>query len=165
MFDADSLYLSAPMDEVDVGKIRPQQPVRITMDAYPGRAFEGHVVRVAPYVQDIQQQNRTFEIEAEFDDAAFGRTLLPGTSADVEVILEARDGVLRIPTPALLEGNKVLVARGERLEAASVEPGLRNWDFVEIRGGLQVGDPVVVSLDRAEVKEGARFGIAGETRK
>jgi HlyD family secretion protein len=165
MFDADSLYLSAPMDEVDVGKIRPQQPVRITMDAYPGRAFEGHVVRVAPYVQDIQQQNRTFEIEAEFDDAAFARTLLPGTSADVEVILEARDGVLRIPTPALLEGNKVLVARGERLEAASVEPGLRNWDFVEIRGGLQVGDPVVVSLDRAEVKEGARFGIAGETRK
>ena len=41
-------------------------------------AFAGQVTRVAPYVQDVQEQNRIFEIEAELDDAAFARELRPG---------------------------------------------------------------------------------------
>ncbi len=162
LLDTDSIYVSAPMDEVDVGKVRVGQPVRITLDAYPGRAFAGRVTRVAPYVIDTQEQNRTFEIEAEFDDRAFARKLLPGTSADVEVILDERDGVLRIPSYALLEGGRVLVLRSGRLEAQKVETGLQNWQFVEVKTGLKAGDPVVVSLDRAEVKEGARASIAAE---
>lgn len=165
VIDPDSIYVSAPMDEVDVGKIRAGQPVRITMDAYPGRAFTGRVTRVAPYVLDVQEQNRTFEIEVEFDDAAFARTLLPGTSADVEVVLDARDGVLRIPSYALIEGGKVLVARDGTLASVPVKTGLRNWEFVEIDSGLGRGDAVVVSLDRVEVREGARIRIAGETLK
>jgi HlyD family secretion protein len=133
------------------------------MDAYPGRGFPGRVVRVAPYVLDIQEQNRTFEIEAEFDDAAFARGLVPGASADVEVILAAKDGVLRVPTSALMEGNRVLVVEGDRLVEKTVTTGLRNWEFVEVTGGLAAGALVTVSLDRLEVKAGARVRIAGET--
>ncbi len=162
LLDTDSIYVSAPMDEVDVGKVRAGQTVRITLDAYPGRALSGRVTRVASYVTDTQEQNRTFEIEAEFDDRAFAHGLLPGTSADVEVILDERDGVLRIPSYALLEGGRVLVVRSGRLEERKVETGLHNWQFVEIKAGLKAGDPVVVSLDRAEVKEGARAMIAAE---
>jgi HlyD family secretion protein len=46
-----------------------------------------------------------------------------------------------------------------------VKTGLRNWEFVEILEGLSQGDAVVTSLDRAEVKEGARVVIQGETVK
>ena len=162
LLETDSNYISAPMDEVDVGKVRVGQPVRVTLDAYPSRSFAGRVTRVAPYVQDVQEQNRTFEIEAELDDRPFAEALLPGTSADVEVILAARDGVLRIPSYALLEGNRVLVWRAGRLEARKIETGLQNWQYAEVRKGLEAGDPVVVSLDRAEVKEGARAKIASE---
>ncbi len=165
VIDTDAIYVSVPMDEVDVGRVRAGLPVRITMDAYPGRSFPGRVTRVAPYVVDVQEQNRTFEIEAEFDDTAFARTLLPGTSADVEVILDSRDGVLRVPSYALIEGSKVLVVREGRLVAVPVRTGLRNWEFVEAREGLAKGDAVVVSLDRAEVQEGASVRIAGETLK
>ena len=165
MIDPDAIYVSAPMDEVDVGRILSGQPVRISMDAFPGRSFPGRVTRVAPYVLDVQEQNRTFEIEAEFEDAAFARTLLPGTSADVEVILEARDEVLRIPTYALIEGSKVLVVQDGRLVAAPVKTGLRNWEFVEVLEGLAPGQAVTVSLDRAEIREGAKVRIAGETLK
>jgi HlyD family secretion protein len=165
LFDDSAIYVSAPMDEVDVGKVRVGQPVRITLDAFAGRSFGGRVTRVAPYVADLEEQNRTFELEAEFDDAAFGRTLRPGTSADVEVIREARDGVLRVPSDAIAEGGRVLVVRDGRLVSREIRIGLRNWQFAEVVEGLEAGDPVVVSLDRAGVAEGARVSVESETRR
>jgi HlyD family secretion protein len=156
IIDPTSIYVSAPIDEVDAGRVRADLPARVTLDALPGKSFPGKVVRVAPYVQDLEAQNRTLEIEVEFDDSAFSRTLLPGTSSDVEVILAAVSDVLRIPAYAILEGSKVLVLDGGVLKSKPVEVGMRNWEFAEIKGGLQDGEPVVVSLDRAEVKEGAR---------
>jgi HlyD family secretion protein len=165
LYDDASTYVSAPMDEVDVAKVRVGQPARVTLDAYSGKPFPGRVTRVAPYVLDLQEQNRTFEIEVELDDAAFARTLLPGTSADVEVILAAREGVLRIPSYALLEGGRVLVVRNGQLASQPVRTGMKNWQFVEVAGGLAPGEAVAVSLDRPEVREGARVSVAGETEK
>jgi len=165
LIDPGANYVSAPLDEVDVAKVRDGLAARITMDAFPATSFPGRIARVAPYVLDVQEQNRTFEVEVEFDDAAFAATLRPGASADVEVILGARDGVLRIPSYALMEGNRVLVVNEGTLVARPVTTGLRNWEFTEIVSGLTAGEPVVVSLDRAEVKEGAKVRIAGETMK
>ena len=95
-------------------------------------------------------------MEVDFDDAEFSRTLLPGTSADVEIILRRLDDVLRIPAYALLEGDRVLILNGNHLVSRDLVMGLKNWEFAEVREGLQEGDPLVVSLDRAEVREGAR---------
>jgi HlyD family secretion protein len=117
------------------------------------------VVRVAPYVLDIETQNRTVEIEVELEDEELSSQLLPGTSADVEVILDVRDDVLRIPAQALLEGDRVLVARNGRLVELPVEVGLKNWDYAEVRSGLEPDQLVVVSLDRAEVRGGARVEV------
>ena len=156
IIDPTSIYVKAPLDEVDAGRVTPGQPARITLDPFPGKTFAGHVVRVAPYVLDIEQQNRTLEIEVEFDDAAFSRTLLPGTSADVEVILKKKDDVLRIPAFAILEGDRVLVLDQGTLAGRPIKAGMRNWENAEVVDGLKEGEAIVVSLDRAEVKEGAR---------
>ena len=158
-----SIYVSAPLDEVDLSRVGVSLPVRITLDAYPDREFSGLVTRIAPYVLDVEEHSRTFEIEAEFDDAEFAAKLLPGTSADVEVILDSEEDVLRIPTYALIEGSRVLVVNDGELVAREVETGLRNWAFAKIERGLEVGEAVVVSLDRAEVREGAQAVIVGET--
>ena len=159
VIDPTSLYVSAPMDEVDSAAIRTGQPAKVTVDSRPGASFSGSVVRVAPYVLDIEAQNRTVEIEVELDDPKIAATLLPGTSADVEVVLEARDSVLRLPTSALLEGNRVLMAQDGRLVEQPVQLGLRNWDWAEIREGLSAEQAVVISLDRVEVKAGARVQV------
>ena len=155
VLDPQSIYVSAPMDEVDSGNIHPGQPARVTFDSYPGRQFDGRVLRVAPYVLDREEQNRTVEIEVELDDPSAVR-LLPGTSADVEVLLEARERVLRVPTSALIEGEKVLVAENGVLAERKLGIGLKNWDWTEVRSGLAAGDLVVVSLDRPEVQAGAK---------
>lgn len=159
LIDPDSIYISAPMDEVDSARIAPGQPVRVTIDAYPGRSFPGRVTRVAPYVLDVEEQNRTVEIEVALDNPNAVR-LLPGTSADVEVILQAREDVLRVPTPALLEGGKVLVVKEGKLEERTVRTGLRNWDWTEVLEGLAPGDQVVTSLDKPEIKAGAEVQVA-----
>jgi HlyD family secretion protein len=155
LIDTRSIYVSAPMDEVDSARVGTGKPARLTVDSHPGRHFAARVVEVAPYVVDRLEQNRTVEIELELEDEAVAATLLPGTSADAEVILGAREGVVRIPTAALLEGGKVLVLEGDRLVERPLTLGLRNWDFTQVEGGIPEGARVVVSLDRPEVRAGA----------
>jgi HlyD family secretion protein len=162
IIDTTSIYVSAPMDEVDAGRLRVGLPARVAVDSHPGRRFPGRVARVGAYVLDVEEQNRTVEIEVDLDDPALASTLLPGTSADVEVIGERHDGVLRIPTGALLSGDTVLVVDDDALVERAVGVGLRNWDVTEVVSGLAEGDRVVTSLDRPEVKAGARVTIEPE---
>jgi HlyD family secretion protein len=156
LIDATCLYISAPIDEVDAPRVKTGLPARISLDAFPGRPFPGHVRRVAPYVLDQEKQARTVEIEAEFDhpDEA---GLLAGYSADVEVILDQRTDVLRVPTSVILPDKKVYVldAATSKLQAHAVSTGLANWEFTEITSGLQAGDRVVSSIDREGVADGA----------
>jgi HlyD family secretion protein len=162
LIDPGSLYVSAPLDEADVARVHLPLPVRITLDAFRGRSFPGTLAYLSSFVETTQEQNRTLTVEATFDEPALPPNLLPGLSADLEIILEARDRVLRIPTYALMEGDRALVLRDGRLREVSVQTGLQNWAFAEVTGGLSEGDRVVVSLDRPEVKAGARARASEE---
>jgi len=159
LLDPSSIYIKAPINEVDSARIRSGQAARVTLDPFPDRKFAGHVVRVAPFVLDVLEQNRTVDVEVELDDRPGGDALLPGSSADVEIVLSERDGVLRVPTAALLEGGKVFVVRDGRIEERIVKTGLRNWEFTEITDGLAEGDQVVTTLDRTDIKAGARVTV------
>ena len=165
ILDDSGIYVEAPMDETDTGRLKPGLPVRISLDPYPERTFDGTLTRVGSFVRDIEGQNRTVDVEAEFKGRSFARGLLAGTSADLEVILDARDSVLRIPTYALLEGSRVLAVENGRLVSRTIKTGLRNWEFVEIRDGLKVGERVVVTLDRVDIKEGVRVTVAEEVTR
>ena len=143
--------------------IRAGQRAKVTVDSHPGAEFEGRVVRVAPYVLDVEAQNRTVEIEVELEDEEFAASLLPGTSADVELVLHVQEDVLRIPTSALLEGRTVLLPDDGTLVEREVEIGLKNWDYAEVKGGLAEGQVVVISLDRVDVKAGARVEVEETT--
>jgi HlyD family secretion protein len=156
LLDPSSLYVTAPIDEVDAERVKVGQPARIQVDSRPGEQFAGTLVRVAPYVVDVLEQNRTVEVEAEVTDAAAARSVLPGTSADLEVILSRREAVLRVPTAAIAEGSKVLVLAAGRLAERTVRAGLRNWQFTQIVEGLSEGEQAVTVRDSTDVKPGVR---------
>jgi HlyD family secretion protein len=164
LIDPLDLYVSAPLDEADVAKVALDLPARITMDAFRGQSFSGRLSYISSYVETRQEQNRTLTVEAVFDAQALPPNLVPGLSADVEVILAAREDVLRVPTYALLQGDHVYLVRGSRLVEIAVTTGLRNWAFAEVTAGLSEGDRVVVSLDRPEVKPGARVRVTSELK-
>lgn len=158
--DTRCIYVTAPIDEVDAPRIREGMPARVSLDAFRDRTFPARVRRVAPYVLDVEKQARTVEIEAELQDIQ-SVTLLPGYSADVEVILQEQPDALRIPTRALIDGKRVFVydAAEERVLAREVQTGLRNWEYVEITSGLREGDQVVTTVDREGLSDGARAEI------
>lgn len=158
LIDESCLYVKAPMDEVDAPKIQVGQPVRVTLDALPGRTLPGKVRRVAPYVSAVEKQARTVDIEVNLDKPDEAGRLLVGYSADVEIILAGRDKVLRIPTAAIQEGSKVLVFNPDtsKLEDRPIKAGLANWEYTEILEGLKAGERIVTSLDKEGVKAGAK---------
>jgi len=114
------------------------------------------VARVAPYVLDVLEQNRTVEIDVDFGDPAAVVGVLAGTSADVEVILDRRQDVLRVPTSGVAEDGQVLRLVGGVLEEVQIEAGLANWQFTEVVSGLAEGDVVVATRDSSEIKAGVR---------
>ena len=157
LIDDSCLYVKAPMDELDAPKIHPGQTVRIRLDAYANRVFEGKVKRVAPYVTAVEKQARTVDVEIDFGAPEEARGLLVGYSADVEILLDVRDNVTRIPTATLQEGNRVLLLGADgKLEARQVKPGLANWEHTEVLEGLASGDRIVLSLEKEGVKAGAK---------
>jgi HlyD family secretion protein len=157
LIDDSCLYVSAPIDEVDAAQLKIGMPGRITLDAYRGRHFAGKLRRIAPYVLAVEKQARTVEVEVEFVDPVEVRHLLVGYSADVEIVINGRDGVLRIPTTAVMPDSRVLVLQQDGVLAQRrIQTGLSNWEFTEVRSGLSEGERVVTSLERAGVKDGVR---------
>lgn len=165
LIDNGCFYVTAPIDEVDAPAIAVAMPARIRLDAFRGRSFEGRVRRIAPYVLDIEKQARTVDVEVEFSNQQDIEHLLAGYSADVEVILETRQDTLRIPTQAVLDGERVFVylPADKRLEERTVKSGIVNWDYTEVVSGLQGGELVVTSIDRAGVKDGA-YAVATQEK-
>lgn len=156
LIDTSCLYISAPIDEVDAPAVREGLPARISLDAFSDRTFSGHVSRVAPYVLDIERQARTVEIEAEIDDPDKGE-LLPGYSADIEILLASEDNTLRVPTSVIVNDNQIYIydETEGRLELREIEMGISNWEFTAVTRGLSSGERIVTSIDREGVKDGA----------
>lgn len=164
LIDDSCLYVKAPMDEIDAPKIRPGQPVRITLEAMAGKVFEGSVKRVAPYITAVEKQARTVEVDVDFLRPDEARGMLVGYSADVEIVLDSRPDVLRIPTSALREGQRVLVEENGVLAERGLRTGLSNWEQTEVMEGLQAGERIVTSLERAGVAPGARVSVESVAR-
>ena len=160
------LYVRAPMDEVDAPKLAAAQVVRVSFDALPKQSFPGKVKRVAPYVSAVEKQSRTVDVEVTLDPQSRPERLLVGYSANVEVVLAVREQVLRVPTSALQEGNRVLVTSADgTLQERQLKTGLANWEFTEVQEGLTEGERVVTSLEREGVKAGALFVVDDKPKK
>ena len=158
LIDNSCLYIEAPMDEVDAPKIQVGQAARVTLDALPGKVLQGHVKRVAPYVVAVEKQARTVDVEIALDNAEDNKHLLVGFSADVEIVLNSHDDVLRIPTSSLINGNQVLVYQpnSQTLEERLIKTGITNWEYTEVVSGLKKGEQIVSSIEREGVKAGIK---------
>ena len=106
----------------------------------------------------VEKPARTVGVGVDFVQPEATGKLLVGYSADVEIVLDGRDQVLRIPTAAIQEGGKVLLfdAASGKLEERKIKAGLANWEYTEILDGLAAGDRIVTSLEKEGVKAGAR---------
>ncbi len=161
LIDTQCLYVLAPIDEVDAPKVKSTMTANILLDAFAKQRFPAKIRRISNYVLEREKQSRTVDIEVEFLNVDGLPRMMPGYSADVEIILDQRERVLRVPAEALQEGNFVYVisASGDTLQKRLIQVGLKNWQHAEVLSGLNEGERVVTSPERVGVKDGARVVV------
>ena len=168
--DMSRMQVEATVDEADIGEVRTGQPVRFTVDAYPNQTFNAVVGQIRTSATETQNVV-SYLVILQVQNVQ-GK-LLPGMTANVEIITGRRAGVLRVPTSALRfrprEGDRPKNAEappGKRLPPAvwlvsadpykpvrrNVRVGLRGEDHVEITDGLKLGERVVVRSRSLEKK-------------
>ena len=96
--DLREIDIYANIDEADVGRIKPEQSVSFTVNAYPNRSFAGSVRLVRLSAQTVQNVvTYTAVIGVKNEDLA----LLPGMTANLQILTDERTNVLRVPNAAL----------------------------------------------------------------
>ncbi|HRP10493.1 MAG TPA: efflux RND transporter periplasmic adaptor subunit [Terricaulis sp.] len=139
--DLSRLQANITVDEADIGEVREGMDVRFTVDAFPDRQFEGRVSQVRQ--QGVAESGVvSYTVVVEADNP--GRQLLPGMTANAEIVLEERQDVLRVSNNALRfrPVDEALAARGQALASdnsgAAAQRGQRGGQRGQ-RGGQGAG--------------------------
>ena len=146
--DFSRMEVVVEVGESDVVRIEPGDSVRVEVDAYPRRHFQGRVTQIANSAKNLdvrfeQVTNFAVRIELLPDSVRF----LPGMSAAVSILTEERPDCLALPTGSIFTRGKEeyvwTVGPGHTAQARKVTTGIQQTDRIEIREGLSEGERVV----------------------
>jgi HlyD family secretion protein len=165
MADMGTLEVEADVSEANVGRIKPEQPVEIALDALPGERFRGNVASIVPTVDRAKATVMT-KIRFEKLDAR----VLPEMSAKVVFLSKVATDADFKPVTAVnpktvveRDGKKtVFRITGDTVEAVTVTAGRTLGDALEVTGGaLKPGDKLVLAPSE-KLGAGAKISLAGK---
>lgn len=109
--DLTQMIVRTQINQVEIGKIAEDQRAEITVDSHPGRIFEGRVSEISPSATPRGQQNQSGVIRFEVDIEVLGSPpeLMPGMSADVDIIVFEESDILQLPIAAVMNPEIVTV--------------------------------------------------------
>ena len=146
--DLSEVYVKGKADESDIGKVYLGQPARITVEAFKDQKFTGKVTKISP--MGVEKDNvTTFEVRVSISNES--RKLLATMTANAEIVLEEKKGVLAIPEGAIIykkdhttevEIPDATAPTGTR--RVPVTTGISNGSKTEIAKGLTLGQQVVL---------------------
>jgi len=130
------------VNERDSAGVRVGLESQVDLDAYPGRAFRGRVVRIAPAMDPT---TRTFDAEVQLANPG---DLRPGMYGRGRIVTETHRGAPVLPAGALVvnvRGAYTFVLEGDKVRRREVRTGFDEGDWLEILEGVKPGDEVVVA--------------------
>src|SRR5258708_4359154 len=162
--DLTKMQLDTNVDEADVGQVKVGQPVRFTVDAFPSQTFQGSVTQMRQAPINVQNVI-TYDVVVAVPNPDL--KLLPGMTANVKILTNKADNVLRIPNvalrfrPADLKPDTTVRAAGRRQDAGStvwimdqdgkpkavkVKLGITDGNFTAVQSGdLKEGERVITN--------------------
>ena len=145
--DISEMHFRGDVDEVDVAKIRVGMPVRVHVDSYPDRVFNGELIRISPLGKK-KEDVVNFEVRVKFlDDTS---PLRVGMSADAEIVIQERKNVLFITEGAIerKDGKAYVYLFDPTTETGKrkkeIKTGISDGIKTEVVEGLKEGDKVVM---------------------
>jgi len=161
----DKILVDFPVPQRLIGNVRNGQELRIYVDAFPGKAFPGKVIAIAP---NVRSNTRDVRLEGLVDNPQ--EQLLPGMFAEIEIRLPVKQEIVTLPQSAIAYspyGDSVYLIRetqdddGEKtltVENTFVQTGDRRGDQVAVVSGVAVGD-TVVSAGQNKLRNGMRVVV------
>lgn len=161
--DLTKMQIDTNVHEADIGRVRVGQVVEFTVDAYPESPFRGKVSQVRNAPINIQNVV-TYNVVINVDNPEL--KLKPGMTADVSIITERKNGVLRIPNAALrfrpdkgdikYKGPGVWVIEDKSPKRIEVVTGISDGNYTELlSGNIKEGQELIVEslTKRPKVKD------------
>lgn len=158
----DSVFVDYRLPERDLGRLAPGQPLRVRVQAWPGRDFNGRITAIDPA---IDVATRMIRVRGVLDNP--DHALRPGMFADVDTLEPEPDEVLALPETAItytpygnsvfvvVEGEKGLVVRRRQVETGAIRDGM-----VAVTSGLDAGERVV-AVGQNKLRNEQAVQIAG----
>ncbi|MFH1699729.1 MAG: efflux RND transporter periplasmic adaptor subunit [Candidatus Zixiibacteriota bacterium] len=151
--DMNHVYITAGIDEIDVGKIQINQEANVTAEAYPFKKFRGSIIRMSPEAR-IEQNVTLFDVIIEVENT--DGMLKSGMNASVEITIVEQDDVLIAPMMALMISDpaginrslrNALVKENGEFVSREIEIGLYDFKQAIVISGLKQGDILGVPMD------------------
>jgi HlyD family secretion protein len=144
-----NFQIEVDIPEIDIGKVKIQNPVEISIDAFPEDKFLGKVIKIDPaetIIQGVVYYKATVNFEV------FDPRIKSGMSADVDIICDSRENALAVPSKAIFskDGDKfVRILEGKNVKEIKVETGIRGSEGeIEILSGLKEGEKVITFIKK-----------------
>src|SRR5579871_1406797 len=166
--DLDELYANFTVPEKDSAQLKVDQVVRVTVDAYPGRTFEGKITTIEP---QVAAETRNIRVQATIPNA--DHVLKPGMFVTATVVLPDKPPVVTVPETAVdytLYGDSVFLIAEKKGEDGKtslsavrtfVQTGNRIDGRAEILKRLKAGDRVV-AVGQLKLQPGAAVVISSD---
>jgi membrane fusion protein, multidrug efflux system len=164
--DLSALYANFTVTEKDSAQLKVGQTVRIAVDAYPGRTFEGKITTIEP---QIATETRNIRVQATIQNP--DKILKPGMFATTTIVLPDKPPVITVPETAVdytLYGDSVYLLSEKKEEDGNtkltvtrtfVQTGNRIEGRAEILKGVKEGDRVV-AVGQLKLQSGAAVTIS-----
>lgn len=147
--DLSQMFVDLKLEEVDRGKLKIGQPVKIRVDAIPDKEFNAELDWISPIAALVfkggSTPEKTFPARATLKN--LDDRLRPGMSSTSEIIIEREPGVLLIPSRASFARNgkpAVFIQSGKSFVARNIEVGRQNDEDVIVKSGLKEGEVVTL---------------------
>lgn len=172
----DTMKVKAEISEADVVKIKPGMPVEFTILGQPYRTFKSVLKKIEPASTSEKSSasavssSSAIYYNAEFEVENPDNVLRISMTAECSIILNKKEGVLRVPIAALneqLSENKyavTLLQRGKGPQKTTIETGVRDQTYIEVLSGIKEGDLLVVG-DDVDTAEAAAMAAQSNKRR
>lgn len=140
-----------------ISKIKPGLPASIKIDAFAGQTLKGVITKVAPLAESSRfSASKTYSTIVKIESIPEEVLLKPGMNAQVEILAGRFPNVICVPVQSVVSnaGKKfVYVKKGRSFERREVEADKANVSFVEIVGGLDVGEEVALDAFQRGIED------------
>lgn len=148
-------WVEAQIDEIDIGKVRVGDRVKITTDVYPDKVYEGEIFWIAPLAElrkvggrvKMDEESYVFPCKIRFLGAH--DELKVNMSVNVDITAKKNNSALIIPREALISKDDssyvFIVDKNNRVKESKVEIGIRSFSSVEALTGVNEGDLIAIT--------------------